>query len=63
MIPEDNVKKQKNKCDNLVEWLTQCLSCKHSYTKQDDAETVYCRCKNGKCNYEKKGAETDDSKQ
>lgn len=35
----------------MAEWLQKCLSCLHSYHKQEDAETLYCRCRNGICNY------------
>lgn len=59
MIPEDNEKKQKNNdLVGLIEWLTQCLSCKHCYTKQDD-DLLYCR-RNGKCKYEKKELTEDE---
>lgn len=39
--------------NSLPDWLTICLSCKHCYQKEDDAEMVYCRCKNGECHYKK----------
>lgn len=35
----------------MEEWLEKCLSCKHSYHRNDDADIIYCRCRNGKCNY------------
>lgn len=36
------------------DWLEKCLECQHIYRKKDDAETVYCRCRNGKCNFKQK---------
>ena len=33
------------------DWLTKCLNCNHSYYRKDDADTLYCRCRNGKCNF------------
>lgn len=39
---------------DIPEWLQKCLSCVHSYYKQDDADMIYCRCRNGKCNYKEK---------
>ena len=39
--------------NSLPDWLKICLSCKHCYQKEDDAEMVYCRCKNGECHYKK----------
>lgn len=39
--------------NNLPDWLTICLSCEHCYKKEDDADMVYCRCKNGECHYKK----------
>ncbi len=36
---------------DMPEWLQKCLSCTHSYHKDDDADTIYCRCRNGACNY------------
>ena len=35
------------------DWVEKCLSCTHCYRKKDDDETLYCRCRNGKCNYKK----------
>lgn len=40
--------------NDMPEWLKKCLSCTHSYHRQDDADTIYCRCKNGECHYQKK---------
>lgn len=37
------------------DWVYKCLQCKHSYTKKDDAETMYCRLRKGKCQFEKYG--------
>ena len=39
---------------DMPEWLQKCLSCIHSYHKQDDADMIYCRCRNGNCNYKEK---------
>lgn len=39
---------------DMPEWLQKCLLCVHSYYKQDDADMIYCRCRNGKCNYKEK---------
>lgn len=36
------------------EWLEKCLTCTHCYKRKDDDETVYCRCRNGKCNYKRR---------
>lgn len=33
-------------------WLDKCLMCKHSYTRKDDCDYIYCRCRKGRCNYE-----------
>ena len=45
--------------NNIPEWLQKCLSCIHSYYRKNDADTIYCRCRNGKCNFKEK----KDSKQ
>lgn len=37
---------------NTEEWVKKCLSCKHCYRRKDDADTLYCRCRNGQCRYE-----------
>lgn len=39
---------------DMPEWLQKCLLYVHSYYKQDDADMIYCRCRNGKCNYKEK---------
>ena len=53
MIKPVTIEKEKK------DWLKRCLTCKYYYTKQDDAETVYCRARTPGCNYkpaeEKKG--------
>jgi hypothetical protein len=36
---------------DMPEWLQKCLSCVHAYYRQDDADMIYCRCRNGNCNY------------
>ena len=38
----------------MDEWLEKCLTCKHCYQRKKDADEILCRCRNGKCNYEKK---------
>ena len=38
------------------EWVNKCLSCTHCYRKRNDADYLYCRCKNG-CNYKPKKIE------
>lgn len=30
----------------------KCAECKHSYTRQDESDTLFCGCRKG-CNYEK----------
>lgn len=34
----------------MEQWVEKCMQCAHSYYRQDDAETLYCRCRNG-CNF------------
>ena len=36
------------------DWIDRCLKCRHSYFKKADADTMYCRCKNGKCDFKPK---------
>lgn len=33
-------------------WVKKCLTCKHAYRRQTDAEELRCRCRKG-CNYER----------
>ena len=35
------------------DWYKKCLKCQHSYRKNNDADIIYCRCRNGKCNFKK----------
>ena len=42
------------KKDSEQDWLEKCLKCQHSYHKNDDADTIYCRCRNGQCNYKER---------
>lgn len=49
--------------NNMPEWVQKCLSCKHSYYKKDDAEMIYCRCRNGKCNYKPDKTELKNNEQ
>jgi hypothetical protein len=48
------IEKQKNidEENELPEWMKKCLCCKHSYEKQNDCGTIYCRLRTGKCKYE-----------
>ncbi len=46
---------------DMPEWLQKCLSCVHSYRGQDDADTIYCRCRNGACNYKPKANEVNEN--
>lgn len=41
---------------NEEDYVKKCMSCKHSYTKQNESDTLFCSCKKG-CNYKPKGAE------
>lgn len=34
------------------DYVDKCMKCKHSYTRQNDSDTLFCRCRNGKCNYQ-----------
>lgn len=36
------------------DWVKKCKTCVHCYKKRDDDELLYCRCRNGKCNYKEK---------
>ena len=40
----------------------KCLSCVHSYYKQDDADMIYCRCGNGNCDYKEKNNDQQSNK-
>ena len=44
---------------DIPEWLQKCLTCVHSYYRQDDADTIYCRCRNGNCNYKESKGKTN----
>lgn len=50
--------------NDIPEWLTKCNQCKHAYKTKDDAETIYCRCRNGECHPEpyKKGNDKHSNK-
>lgn len=39
------------KDQEMPDWLKKCLTCAHSYRRQNDAETIYCRCRHGQCHY------------
>lgn len=32
-------------------WIIKCLTCQHCYKRKDDDNTLYCRKRNGKCEY------------
>lgn len=32
-------------------WVEKCLTRQHCYKRQDDDEIMYCRKRNGKCEY------------
>ena len=34
------------------DYARKCMECKHSYTRRDEADVLFCRCKKG-CNFEK----------
>lgn len=52
----------KDKQIEETDWLSRCLSCKHCYTRQDEADEIRCRCRKGKCNYEEVELKNDRSK-
>lgn len=33
------------------DWVKQCLMCQHCYKRNGDDDTLYCRKRNGKCEY------------
>ena len=33
------------------DWIEKCLKCQHSYRRNNDADTIYCRCRGGECNF------------
>lgn len=35
----------------MNDWIEKCLTCTHCYKKNDDADTLYCRCAGGECHY------------
>lgn len=37
--------------DEMEDWLKKCLTCQHCYKLKTDDETIYCRKRNGKCEY------------
>ena len=49
--------------NDMPEWLQKCLSCKHSYYKKDEADMIYCRCRNGECNYKPDKTEPKNNEQ
>lgn len=38
---------------NEDSYVKKCMSCKHSYTRQNESDTLFCGCRKG-CNYESK---------
>lgn len=32
-------------------WVDKCLKCQHCYKRKDDDELLYCRKRNGKCEF------------
>lgn len=42
--------------DSVPEWTEKCLKCVHCYLKKDDADTIYCRCRFGQCNYKERSS-------
>lgn len=46
--------------DETPEWLKKCMTCKHSYKRIGDDETMYCRKRNGKCEYKAYKSKTED---
>lgn len=45
--------------DEMPDWLKKCMICSHAYYKQTDADTIYCRCRNGKCNFKEYKSKTE----
>lgn len=45
--------------DEMPDWLKKCMRCSHAYYKQTDADTIYCRCRNGKCNFKEYKSKTE----
>ena len=43
-----------NKDESNENWIEKCLKCQHVYYRKDGADTIYCRCRNGKCNFKLK---------
>lgn len=35
------------------DYVKKCMSCKHSYTRINESDTLFCSCKNG-CSYERR---------
>lgn len=33
------------------DWVKQCLMCQHCYQRNSDDDTLFCRKRNGKCEY------------
>ena len=41
------------------DYVKKCMRCKHSYTRIDESDTLFCACRNG-CKYEElKGGEQE----
>lgn len=34
-------------------WVEKCSTCQHCYKRQNDDDTLYCRKRNGKCEYKR----------
>lgn len=37
--------------ENELNWLEKCITCQHCGKKKDDDDIIYCRKRNGKCEY------------
>ncbi len=57
---ENLVRTEKVKSDDSPEWLKKCMKCVHSYYRKNDADTLYCRCRKGKCNFKEYVLKTPD---
>lgn len=40
-----------DKKTNDDNWVEKCLTCQHCYKRMDNDEYLYCRKRNGKCEY------------
>ncbi len=38
---------------NVENWVEKCSTCQHCYKRQNDDDTLYCRKRNGKCEYKR----------